>query len=210
MHRWGRGPLEGTQLELIPVQTLSFEQFRQEHPGGRVLSQETGFNRPYGQNPYDFYDTAERPFLFDGEVDPRLPAIARVVGVEIEEEAVAYPYRALSSESGSAVVHDSLGGEEIVVFWGAGVRSALDTPEIELGRDVGTSGVFLPVVRGEGLTFRVEDGEIVDEQTGSAWSVGGRARSGSLEREKLTPVQHLDTFWFAWSSHKPDTRILEK
>ena len=202
------GPLEGTQLELIPVQTLSFEQFRQEHLGGRVLSQDTGFDRPYGQNPYDFYDTAERPFLFDGEVDPRLPAIARVVGVEIDEEAVAYPYDALSSEQGVSVVHDAVGGEDLVVFWRVGVRSALDDPEIELGRDVGTSGVFLPVARGRDLTFRVEAGQITDEQTGSVWSVGGRARSGSLEGQELTPLQHLDTFWFAWSSHKPDTRIL--
>jgi hypothetical protein len=204
------GQLEGRRLELIPVQTLSFEQFRQEHPDGRVLSQDTGFSRPYGQNPYDFYDTAERPFLFDGEVDERLPAIARVVGVKIGEEAVAYPYEALSSDEGASVVQDAVGGEDLVVFWRAGVRSALDNPEIELGRDVGTSGVFLRTVGGQDLTFRVEGGEVVDEQTGSVWSLAGRATDGPLEGQELSPVQHLDTFWFAWSSHNSDTRILER
>ncbi|HEX6206784.1 MAG TPA: DUF3179 domain-containing protein [Actinomycetota bacterium] len=203
------GPLEGTHLELIPVQTLSFEQFRGEHPGGRVLSQDTGFNRPYGQNPYDFYDTAERPFLFDGEVDARLPAIARVVGVEIDEEAVAYPYEALSSEEGASVVHDTVGGEDLVVFWKAGVRSALDNPEIELGRDVGSSGVFLRQLGGRELSFLVEGDRVVDEQTGSVWSLAGRATGGPLEGQELTPVQHLDTFWFAWSSHNRETRIFE-
>jgi len=204
------GPLEGTRLEFIPVQTLSFEQFRREHPGGKVLSRNSGFSRNYGQNPYDFYDTAERPFLFDGEVDERLPAIARVVAVEIEDEAVAYPYGVLSSDEGASVAHDAVGGEEIVVFWRAGVRSALDNPEIELGRDVGTSGVFLRTVRGQELTFRVEGGEIVDEQTGSVWSLGGRVRSGNFQGEELTSVHHLDTFWFAWSSHKPDTEIFRE
>jgi hypothetical protein len=204
------GPLEGTQLELIPVQTLSFEQFRQEHPSGKVLSQDTGFSRPYGQNPYDFYDTAERPFLFDGEVDARLEAIARVVGVEIEGEAVAYPYRTLSSEEGAGVAHDRIGGQDIVVFWKAGVRSALDNPEIELGRDVGSSGVFSPRARGSALTFRTDGARIVDEQTGSLWSLAGTATSGPLDGEQLSAINHLDTFWFAWSSHNPDTAIFER
>jgi hypothetical protein len=217
------GPLEGTRLEFIPVQILSFEQFRGEYPGGRVLSRGTGFGRAYGQNPYEFYDTAgapqrrgraqvgnQRPFLFEGELDPRMHALARVVGVEIDGEAVAVPYDLLAAGGRAAAVHAAVGGQDIVVFWQAGVRSALDNPQISLGRDVGSSGVFVPTSRGRRLTFRAEGGAIEDEQTGSIWSLAGRAISGPLAGEELPEVNHVDTFWFAWSSHNPDTTIFER
>jgi hypothetical protein len=203
------GPLEGTRLEFIPVQILSFEQFREEHPQGLVLSRDTGHNRDYGQNPYALYDTSNRPFLFDGEIDPRLEAIARVVGVEVGGEPVAFPYEILTAPGGAAIVHDTVGGDDIVVFWKAGVRSALDEPRIEEGRDVGSSGVFIPEVDGRTLTFRAEGDRILDEETGSTWSLAGRATSGPLAGAELERIAHLDTFWFAWSSHKPDTRIVE-
>jgi hypothetical protein len=217
------GPLEGTRLEFIPVQILSFEQFRDEHPDGRVLSRGTGFSRAYGQNPYEFYDTAgspqrrgragigsQRPFLFEAELDGRMHALARVVGVEIGGEAVAVPYDLLAAGARAAAVHATIGGQDIVVFWQAGVRSALDNPQISLGRDVGSSGVFVPLSRGRVLTFQAEGGLIRDEQTGSIWSLAGRATAGPLTGEELPKVNHVDTFWFAWSSHNPDTVIFER
>jgi hypothetical protein len=204
------GPLEGTRLEFIPVQILSFEQFREERPEGRVLSRDTGHRRDYGQNPYALYDTNQSPFLFDGEVDDRLDAISRVVGVEIGGEPVAYPYELLSVVGGASAVHDTVGGEDIVVLWKAGVRSALDEPRIDRGRDVGSSGVFRPEAGGRALTFRADNERIEDEQTGSTWSLSGRATSGPLAGQELERVSHLDTFWFAWSSHKPTTRIFER
>jgi hypothetical protein len=217
------GPLEGTRLEFIPVQILSFDQFRDEHPDGKVLSQQTGFSRAYGQNPYEFYDTAgspqrrgragvgsQRPFLFEGELDGRMHALARVVGVEIGGQGVAVPYDLLAADGRAAAVHATIGGQDIVVFWQAGVRSALDDPQISRGRDVGSSGVFVPGVQGRELTFRAEAGLIKDQQTGSTWSLAGRAVSGPLSGEELPEVNHVDTFWFAWSSHNPDTAIFER
>jgi len=214
------GPLEGTRLEFIPVQILSFEQFRNEHPDGRVLSQATGFTRAYGENPYEFYDTAgsaqrrgraqvgnQRPFLFEGELDPRMHALARVVGIEIDGEAVAVPYDVLAGAGRAAAVHITLGDQDVVVFWQAGVRSALDNPKIALGRDVGSSGVFVPSSRGRALRFRSEGTAIRDEQTGTTWSLAGRAIAGPLAGEELQEVHHVDTFWFAWAAHNPDTGI---
>ncbi len=203
------GELEGTRLEFIPVQMIAFDEFRARYPDGKVLSQETGFGRPYGTNPYDFYDTNDRPFLFSGEVDERLGAITRVVGVTIGEEAVAYPLSVISDEgrAKAGVVEDSVGGQDIVIFWEPGTASGLDNPNIALGRDIGASGVFIPAAGGRPLTFEIRGAKIVDTETGSVWSLTGQATSGPLEGEELEPVNHLDTFWFAWSSHKPDTAV---
>jgi hypothetical protein len=70
--------------------------------------------------------------------------------------------------------------------------------------------VFLPSVQGRELTFRAESGLIKDQQTGSTWSLAGRAVSGQLAGEELPKVSHVDTFWFAWSSHNPDTAIFDR
>ncbi len=133
--------------------------------------------------------------------------IARVVGIEIGGEAVGYPYAQFRRQGDAAAVSDTVGGREVVLFWKAGTASALNDPRIARGRDVGASGVFIPKVGKRSLTFAVDRSDIVDEQTGSVWSLSGRAVSGPLAGRELKPVTHLDTFWFAWSSHNPDTAI---
>jgi hypothetical protein len=212
LHFEGRaiqGPLTGTRLDLVPVQLLSFGEWRREYPRGQVLSRATGHNRPYGENPYEYYDTNKRPFtgFFRGPISPKLLPMERVVGVAIGETAVAYPYALLSSEGGARVVHDSVSGQEIVVLWRAGTASALDQPRISNGRDVGASGVFVPIVGGRMLTFEVQDGAFVDRETGSRWTLSGRAVAGPLAGKRLEPVPHLDTFWFAWWGHHPETKV---
>ncbi len=68
------GELTGTELTFLPAQIISLEAFANAHPGGDVLSRQTGFNRDYGRNPYVGYDTVDQnPFLFFGELDGRLP-----------------------------------------------------------------------------------------------------------------------------------------
>ena len=40
------------------------------------------------------------------------------------------------------------------------------------------------------------------------WDVLGRAMVGPLAGETLEPVEHVDTFWFAWAAFQPDTVIV--
>ncbi len=52
---------------------MTWSQRRDAHPGGWVLSRETGADRDYGRNPYvDYGEGGSDPLLFDGEADPRL------------------------------------------------------------------------------------------------------------------------------------------
>jgi hypothetical protein len=83
----------------------------------------------------------------------------------------------------------------------------LDAPIIFLGADVGATGVFDPNLNGEMLTFVKEDGIIVDEQTGSSWSILGQATDGPLAGETLAPIVHGDHFWFSWAAFRPETVI---
>jgi len=198
------GSLTGTALNFVPASTVSFADFRAAHPAGTVLSRDTGFSRDYGRNPYVGYDRTADPFLFEGQTDGRLPPAERVVAVELTGETVAYPFGALEDQ---LVVEDTVGGTPIVVFFQPGTASALDAPSIADSRDVGAAGVFLPQADGRALTFRAVDGQIVDNETGSAWDILGRAVDGTLEGAQLAPVVHGDHFWFAWAAFRPDTRI---
>ena len=204
-----QGPLTGTRLEVLPVQLLSFAEWRRTFPEGAVLSRDTGFPTTYGDNAYEFYDRQEGPYsqFFRQPVNHRLPAMARVVGVSLGGGEVAYPYRDLATEEGSSAVNHEVGGEPIVVFWRAGTASALDAPVIAEGRDVGAAGVFFPQAGDRSLTFAVRNGRIVDRETGSAWSLAGVAVSGPLDGARLRPLHHLDAFWFAWQAYFPDTLV---
>jgi hypothetical protein len=90
---------------------------------GKVLSRDTGHTRDYGRNPYGGYDDVNRsPFLYAGPETPdALPAMARVVTVELNDETVAYPYDDLREVR---VVNDTVGGVPIVVLWAPGTASA--------------------------------------------------------------------------------------
>jgi hypothetical protein len=199
------GDLAGEQLTFVPSILVSFNDFQEAYPEGVVLSRDTGFNRRYGENPYAGYDTIGRnPFLFDGELDGRLPAVARVVTVSFPDVDVAYPYTTLSEVG---VINDSPAGHDLVVFWEAGTTSALGAPTISEAEDVGATAVYEPFVDGEKLTFTVEDGQIVDENTGSTWNLAGQATAGPLAGTELTRIVSADHFWFSWAAFRPDTII---
>jgi hypothetical protein len=171
-----------------------------------VLSRETGFSRPYGQNPYAYYDDVDNsPFLYEGPETPGiLPPMARVITVDSGSEAVAYPYDVLRRER---MVNDTVGGKPVVVLWEPGTASALDEDAVAAGRDVGSAAIFSRTLDGRTLTFRSEGSRIVDEQTGSEWNPLGRALEGELTGEELERHASIDHFWFSWAAFRPDTRV---
>jgi hypothetical protein len=201
------GELTGRQLDDFPVATVAWSTWRDAHPDGLVLSRDTGHSREYGRNPYPGYDDVDGvPFLFQGEVDGRYTAMTRLVGIEHLGDAVALPLPELQD---ARVVEGTVGGDEVVVWWTAGTTSALDDEWIFDGRDVGATGVFRREVDGRALTFRaLDDAAFTDGETGSTWNVLGQATDGELEGTRLTALPHVDTFWFAWSTFRPDTTIL--
>jgi Protein of unknown function (DUF3179) len=134
------GRYAGARLEVIPSRIVAWSQFRREHPRGRVLSRDTGHLRSYGQNPYEGYDEVRSGPIFPtrGAGDDRLSPKERVVFVERGEDAVAVPFSILTDRR---VVRVEVDGHLLVVRWRPGVASALDSPLIALGRDVGTADV---------------------------------------------------------------------
>ena len=200
------GVMTGEQLMMIPSGLIGFEQFQAAYPAGKILSKETGYSREYGRNPYPGYDDIRNnPFLFRDPLDERLPAMARVVTVSDGKYHNAYPVELLEK---LGVIHHQLGSQAVVIFHQDGVSSALDTTRIANGDDVGATGVFVPLVGKQELTFIKERG-FVDEQTGSHWNIVGQAILGPLKGKQLERLVHADQFWFSWGAFRPDTLIYQ-
>ncbi|MCB0018254.1 MAG: DUF3179 domain-containing protein, partial [Anaerolineales bacterium] len=196
-------------LEFLPSAIISYADFKEAYTLGQVLSRETGFNRAYGTNPYAGYDTiGSNPFLFTGDLDGRLPAMARVVTLHFAGEglALAYPLELLAEKG---VINDSQAGHELVLFHRTGTASALGNRTIAEGEDVGATNVFARELDGQLLTFSREGDLFVDAETGSSWNIVGLAVAGPLVGRQLTPIVHADHFWFSWAAFRPDTIIYQ-
>ncbi len=121
------GHFTGRELVQLPSWMESWAEFTQRNPDGLVMEQPS-YPRSYGRNPYVSYDSSHRPFLYSGELPPHdIPALERVVRVGNR----AWPLTRLADlgevrEAG------------LVISWGAGQASALDSGRIAKGRDVGT------------------------------------------------------------------------
>ncbi len=199
------GEYAGEQLEFLPSQVVSFADFRKRYPDSDVLARPSQ-PRSYGSNPYVGYDSTQgRPFLYSGELDTRLAATERVVGVDLGDRVKAYPF-AVIAESGP--VNDELSGTPLVVFHQDGTASALDSGAIAEGRDVGSAAAYDRRVGDQTLTFKsMEDGTIQDVETGSTWNIFGSAMDGELAGTQLEQILSFDHFWFAWAAFHPETEL---
>ncbi len=198
----------GTELTRVPAWLFGFGELRELHPQAQVLSRETGHNRDYGRNPYTGYDQEGRaPFLFDGELDQRNSAMARIVGLAEGDDAVAVLLEQLAEDR---TIEVTVGGADLVVLWAPGQASALDAATIDEGRDVGQTAAFVAELDGEPVELAAgdTDGRFVDERSGSTFDLRGRAIDGPLEGGQLEAFPHDDTFWFVWIAFKPDTEVV--
>lgn len=200
------GTLAGATLDLLPSQLVSFRQFAETHPQGEVLSRDTGYDRPYGQNPYAGYDDIEQsPFAYDGPTDDRLAPKEKVVAVSLGDVHKAYPHSVTKEQR---VIHDDVADRPIVVLHAPGAVSALDAREIAESKEDGTTGVFDRRVEDRTLRFRYDgEGRFIDSETESVWTVTGEAIEGPLQGTQLAPITHGDYFAFSWFAFRPEADL---
>ena len=121
------GALAGRRLKRLPARLESFAEFKARHDDGWVLVPNDAGARPYGRNPYINYDTARRPFAYDGPPPDGIRSLERVVAVGDTAWRMS-----LIRARGEIIEGD------LRLAWTAGQASALDAPRIARGREVGT------------------------------------------------------------------------
>lgn len=207
------GDYTDVTLKQVPSQIVSFNSFAEAFPDGEVLSKETGYPRMYGRNPYSGYDSIDsNPFLYDGELDPRLPPMERVLSIPSKtsgESGKDFQLVPLSILEENPILQFEVGDSSLVVLAPSSATSALDQSSIADSRQVPAAAAFSRVVKSQSLDFEFRDGSVFDKQTGSQWNSLGRAVAGSLSGEKLEQVDRGVHFAFAWLAFDPEATIVK-
>ncbi|RMD48473.1 MAG: DUF3179 domain-containing protein, partial [Ignavibacteria bacterium] len=199
------GDFTGSALKIIPSQIISFEEFKLNFPNGKVLSKDTGFERPYGMNPYTGYDNIDtNPFMFKGKIDERLSPNEKVIGIKLAGKGKAYPYSITKEKH---VINDVIDSMRIVIFHSGETVSALDRRMIKTSKNVGSTGAFIPKIGDEYLEFIYKDDNIWDKETNSKWSVTGLCTEGEYKGKKLKRIISGDYFAFAWFAFMPNSKV---
>jgi hypothetical protein len=105
--------LAGKQLAKIPATRTRWGTWVNRNPDTLVLSQNTGYNRNYAIDPYEGYYRVGTIMFPVGNVRRDLSVKERVLGIQIEKEAKAYPLRWLSANPG--IHQDQLAGQPIEI-----------------------------------------------------------------------------------------------
>lgn len=118
------GALLGTELPQLPVTYTTWSSWRERHPQSEVLSRDTGYNRDYRRGPYGNYAETSR-LMFDVSHRPPRDYHPKeyVVGVEVNEQFKAYPFKELRAQGLSSFT-DELDGKTLTVRWDAQAESA--------------------------------------------------------------------------------------
>jgi len=202
------GKFAGTELEFLSSQVLSFEEFLENYPSGRILSTDTGHEMKYGTNPYITYDNIDtkQPRLFKGEVDERLPAMERINNIEINDKHKIYPLTIVQEKQ---VINDTFEGENVVLFYTDKTVSVLDQNDISQSKKVGSVTVFYPKVGKKTLSFTKEGDVFIDNKTQSKWNITGKCIEGKYKGAQLKPMVHGNHFAFAWFAFNTDCEVFE-
>lgn len=189
------GELKGTSLEPFPVVWTTWEKAKTKYPDARVLSENTGFSRAYGNDPYGSY--LKKGTYYDAG-KPLFPVLAEnnalsgkevVVGVRVKSAAAALRKKKLSKEK---VLNFTAGNTSLVAFY---------------DDDLDTVRVFKRAVNKTILHFTFKSGSFADKETGSLWTLYGDCLGGKFKGEKLKPAHSIDVMWFAWAAYFPETKV---
>jgi len=138
---------------------------------------------------YESIANGTRDSSREADRDQRLPDREIVVGITIQGQAKAYQESAIFS---TGLLNDTLGNISILVV--------VDPVSNEIK-------FFEREVNGQILSFRLNAGELIEQQTGSTWGFDGVATNGTLSGTTLKEIAGLPSFWFAWVTFHPGTEL---
>ncbi len=182
------GEYAGKKLERIPFDVAFWREWKVLYPESKVLSQDTGFGRPYGVDPYGNYYTDPNILFPLSHLDNRLGPKEIVVGLENEGSYRAYPVQQIEDNH---IINDEIGDRKIVVmsFYPFMVRAF----------DRSVDGLF--------LDFQYDGSKVIDTQTSSIWNFEGEAIEGEMKDKQLVRLPFDEGFWFTWAAFHPDTSL---
>lgn len=183
------GPLVGKDivLDVYPVITTTWGEWRKKHPDTEVLSLDTGHYRDYDEGAAyrDYFATDQLMFPVPKD-DNRLANKAEVLVLRIpgyKEDPIAISIDYLRRKK-----------------WFKG--QVKDTPFIVLADKTGAARVYAS----EEIVFKSFKKGILKDDKGNSWSI--TEDTLQLENKTLKRIPSHSIFWFAWYNAYPETRLI--
>jgi uncharacterized protein DUF3179 len=189
------GKYAGEKLQTIPFDVAYWKDWKKLYPNSKMLSKDTGFNRPYGVDPYGDYYTSNQLYFPVSNHDSRLGLKEKVVG--LENGGQYYKAYKLQQIENTKVINDQINGKSVALF---SLYPAM-------------ARAYNRIVDGKVLEFQYNannnnnNNTIIDKQTGSEWNFEGIAVNGSLKGKHLTRLPFNEGFWFEWVAFHPQTSL---
>lgn len=185
------GAKKGQRLKRIPSLVTDWGYWMMLHPESTAYDLFDGKRYSVTPLPEKLSQEAKQTM---GEVDTRLKPNVTVMGIEVGERRKAYP---LNEPEQRACFNDSLGDQKVAVFWYRATRTAV---------------AFSRELDGTTLTFYAdpvspESAPIKDRETGTRWTLAGRAVDGPLRGKELRWINSIQCRWYAWAAEFPRTEI---
>lgn len=116
------GSSTNSKLNQLPLNTLTYAEWKRQYPSGQILSRNTGFSRDYSIHPYgDYEQTDQLNFPVTDSPDTTIPLKTPVYGITINDQSKAYTHQALIRETEfDGVLNDTLGGHYLRISYDNG------------------------------------------------------------------------------------------
>jgi hypothetical protein len=186
------GPRKGEQLTPIPTIETDWGPWLKAQPGTVAYAMVSKFQPQSVPNSFLPESRTTRP-----EPDSRLDAEERVFGLAQGRESRAWPLKTFCPVADLRKA--TLAGQQIVILWDGRTR---------------TASAYAPETEGpkpEPVTLAIAKDDVefpwVDKETGSKWSVVGRAVSGPRSGQTLRWLPGVMVRWYAWAASHPKTSL---
>jgi len=185
------GPQKGKKLQRVPSMMTDWGYWLMLHPESTAYDLFDGKRYVTADLPGEMSVEAKESM---GQVDARLQPLALVMGVEAGGQAKAFP---LETNKERACYTDMVGGESVAVFWYQPTRTAV---------------AWNGQLGDRKLTFYAnesspETAPFKDKETGTRWTLAGRAVDGPLKGKELAWVNSVQCRWYAWAMEYPETML---
>ncbi|MEL6986501.1 MAG: DUF3179 domain-containing protein [Bacteroidota bacterium] len=187
------GSLRGKTIQTIPLLETTWSTYKKLYPNGKILSDETGFSRDYNRYPYGDYITSRNLLFTINKEDNRLHPKDRVLGVQIDDSAIAYQFNLFAG--GRGIIADEINGTELIIV-GDPIENFLLAFKSRMPD-------------GSKLTFTISDeaGILMTDNEGNKWDYFGFALEGPRQGIQLEqPINYIG-YWFSWATFQHDITL---
>ena len=174
------------KLEVLPLVTTTWEEWRKQYPDTKIMSSETGFIRDYTPGAaYGAYFFSDE-LMFPASVkDETLKKKEKVFGLRLSGANKAWPLTLFKKPT---VIHDQVGIIPIVLIGDAKFET-------------------VRAYRSEGIRFKLtENGQLIADNKEWQWT---EKELIGPNNKKLSRLPGHIAYWFAWSGYFPDTLAIQ-